>query len=181
MKTIYLIFALFITTLIFAQNRNKLLKEVNTYQYKVCKNTSYQTLSNLELLKLSATYFTKNNFQTYASSDSAATFIKKTTVSDRKTYDMVKHLVYVKIYTLNGHKKIELTDETDFYREPFHGVEAPTNRGAFHLDKKGYYKYMYSQLCGKDVELSEELKSKVTKYNTQQTKEKKKLLKGRDF
>ena len=181
MKTVLLIFTLLISTFSFAQNKKSILKEITAYQYKVCKNTSYQILSIPELIKLSAEYFSTNNYKAFESSDSSVTFIKKTTVSDRKTYDIAKHTVYVKIFTINNLKKIALNDETDFYREPFHGVEAPKRMGSFYLDKKAYYHYMYTQLCGGNVEPTEKLKVKIAHYNAQQTKEKKKLIAGRDY
>ena len=40
---------------------------------------------------------------------------------------------------------------------------------------------MYNQLCGNDVEISAQLKLKVETHNNQQSKEKKRLIAGRDY
>jgi len=181
MKSIYLVLALLLTSFCFAQNRKALLKEINVYKSDVCKSTSYQSLTNQQLLMLSAAYFTENHYQVYESNDTSITFIKKTTASIVTTDDKVKHLIYLEIQTINSLKKIILDDETIFYKDPFTGVDPPKGRGAFYLNKAAFYKYMYHNLCGNDVELSEKLKTKIEKYNKQQTKEKKQLIAERDF
>ena len=137
MKIIYLIIALSLTTFSFAQSRKSLLKEINNYKYKVCKSTSYQSLTNQQLLQLSNEYFKKNGYKVARSTDSSMTFIKRTTASIVTTWDKVKHLIYLDIKTINSLKKIILDHETVFYKPPLSGgTTPPRSRGTFYLDKK---------------------------------------------
>mgnify|MGYP000474675763 CR=1 FL=1 len=193
MKTTTLIFILFFSTALRAQNRKTLLKEINNYKYTVYEKESLATdTNNLEILIQK--YFEKKDFRFALKQNDTLTFIKKVSVTyksethDREThsYKTGKHengfaLFYVLIYLRNS-KKQPQQPLIKSYQENLTNIKTRSVvLGRHHFNKIAFYDYLHSNTNKTKIELSLNLLEKINHYNSQQLKEKRKLIAGRDY
>ncbi|PCJ27710.1 MAG: hypothetical protein COA97_03590 [Flavobacteriales bacterium] len=179
MKTLLLILSFAIFGYSCGQTRKHILKEISHYKHQICKNTSYQT-SAKEIKKLSTTFF--SNYYAIKEDSISVTFLMTKNLSFFKEYrDLKRHYVYVNVLTKDNQKIITIEDRTEDYDLPFADVEFSRSKGSFKLDRKGFYNYLYQNLCGNNIEISAELDDKINSYNSKQTQERKKIINGRDY
>jgi len=197
MKLITLSLLLFcFTNFSFAQTKKELQKEITNYRTNVYVSAQYET-GLIQFTSVLKSYFLKEKFKQQEESDSLLLpFSKLVYLSCNENPNFnasnyggtrgkckVTAIVSVEIITNDEYKKIKITTEHREYNRPFNkDFSQKSILGNYKFNKTELYKYLYHRLVSKEViPLPEALINKIKNYNSQQTKEKNKLIAGRDY
>jgi len=193
MKTIYLLIALLLSSFSFAQNRKSLVKEINAYKYNIYESETLPTTKN-ELIILIQHYFSDNKYRFAYEKNDTLTFVKSVPVTyknqsyEREIYNYkagryeertAKFYVEVQLRSSNTKQKIP-----NIYAQLEHPNNLDfnvTQMGESRFNNLDFYRYLHLNIFGSKLKLSPELYTKIENYNSQQTKEKNKLIAGKDF
>lgn len=193
MKTILLSLTLFFAFFSFAQNRKEILKEINSYKKITYENETLTTdTSGLKILIQD--FFKHKKYHFVYEQQNTLTFVKnvpimhKTQNYDREVYHYragryeemaAKYFVNVVLQSSNGKtKQPHVYANQEIFRNR---TTVSETLGKHRFNELEFYSYLHEETSGTSLEMPKKLKAKIENYNTQQTKEKKKLIAGRDY
>lgn len=194
MKFLILILVSVLCNFSFAQNRNKIIKEVSTYKYELYSKSRYNTTS-FELKSILNKYLKKRGYKIHMEDSLNITFTKLVTVSCSKhpghekdkfraeKYEKCKAKFYVALQILdkkNG-KHVLVNTRLEEYNVPMTAIYKKRMLGSYKFKKLNLYEFLHQHYHNTGFILPKELITKIENYNAKQTKEQKKLIADRDY
>ena len=203
MKNLLIILGFILTANAFAQKKKVIIKEIDNYMYKTISNATYET--DIDSLKtVLKQYFQQDDFTKTGESDSEMTFYAKVPLiclirarrfansADHRRYitcyrTNYKHYascyqdayITVSIYEEKSKQNISVSTYIDNYTASM-STYAPVF-GRYKFDKLSLRKYLYVNYYSKFVPFPEHLASSINDYNAFQEKERKKIIRSRNY
>ena len=109
--------------------------------------------------------------------------IAPTVVNKNERYEQCTaiHMVNVELKGIKDSLSIKLNTQLKEYTMAFTAVYPKRQLGIYKFNTFNLLETLYLQHNKTPVKLKEELNTRVERYNTEQTKEKKKLIAGKDY
>jgi len=178
----------------FAQNRKVIVKQIERFRDTELYNASYN-IEQDSLKELIRQFFRLNNYRAISASDSVMRFyLRKSTIGVRRgvshasannrrgRYVRCRIHVYVRVSIMEEEdgKKIIVSSEAVNYT-----VNASTNiytwGGSHRFDELSLRTFLYISCVGNAMPMPPELYAMVNNYNSNQTRERKKIIQGRHY
>lgn len=204
MKNLLIILGFILTANTFAQKKKAIVKEIDNYMYKTISNATYET--DIDSLKtVLKQFFQQDDFTKTSESDSEMTFYTKVPliclIRARRFANSTNYKRYITCYRTNyrhyascyqdayvtvsiyeekSKKNISVSTYIDNYTAST-STYARTVFGRYKFDKLSLRKYLYVNYYGKFVPFPGFLANSINDYNAFQEKERKKIIRSRDY
>ena len=199
-----IIFGFILTTNVFAQKKKVIIKEIDNYMYETISNATYETDIN-SLKTVLQQYFQQIDFTKTSESDTDMTFYAKVPficlIRARRFANSANYSRYTTCYRTNyrhytscyqnAYVTVSIYDEkskknigvlTHVDKSTVSArIYAGTMLSSYKFDELSLRKYLYVNYYSTFVPFPERLVNSINDYNAFQDKERKKIVRSRDY